>query len=128
MQTFRDFLTWYNNKDVIGFVEALSKMIEFYKSKDLDMMKDGMSVPGLTLKYMFKTMQKDTFFTLIDKKNQDLHKTIKDNICGGPSLVFHRYLFISDIPNDLGLISHVFISEISSIVSYQVYINSGKMI
>ena len=28
MQTFSDFLKWYNNKDVVPTLEAMQKMIE----------------------------------------------------------------------------------------------------
>ena len=33
MKTFKDFLEWYNNLDVIPFVEAIEKMKVFYKNK-----------------------------------------------------------------------------------------------
>ena len=66
-------------------LEALKKMYQFYKNHHIDMFKDGISVPGLTLKYMFQGLK--YYFTLPDKRNKDL----KDNIVGGPSIVFHRY-------------------------------------
>ena len=53
------------------------------------MFKDGISVPGLTLKYMFKDLP--VYFTLTDEKNKDVHQLLKDNIVGGPSIVFHRH-------------------------------------
>jgi hypothetical protein len=37
MKTFKDFIEWYNNLDVSPFVEAIEKMIEFYKLKRLKM-------------------------------------------------------------------------------------------
>ena len=52
MKTFKDFLEWYNNLDVIPFVEAIEKMKVFYKNKKLDLFKDGVSLPGLVLKYL----------------------------------------------------------------------------
>ena len=30
MKSFKDFLMWYNNKDVVSTLEAMQKMIEFY--------------------------------------------------------------------------------------------------
>ena len=53
------------------------------------MFKDGISVPGLTLKYLFNS--KDAQFTLFDRHNADLHTLVKENIVGGPSIIFHRY-------------------------------------
>lgn len=56
MKTFKDFLEWYNNLDVLPFVEAIEKMKEFYKLKRLDIFKDGVSLPGLVLKYLIKVL------------------------------------------------------------------------
>ena len=90
MKTMRDFLIWYNNLDVEPFVEGLGKMADFYKERHIDAFKDGISVPGLTMKYLFKISPEATF-ALFDEKNKDLHQTFKDNLVGGPSIVFHRY-------------------------------------
>ncbi|XP_078601001.1 uncharacterized protein LOC144876010 [Branchiostoma floridae x Branchiostoma japonicum] len=89
MTTMRDFLIWYNNKDVSPMVEAVQKMTEFYQDKGIDMFKDGISVPGLTLKYLFMNLPRDTYFTVPD--NEDVYRLYKDNIVGGPSIIFHRY-------------------------------------
>ena len=90
METFEDYLMWYNSRDVAPFMEALQKQFEFYAHLGLDMFKDGMSVPGLTLKYLFKT-SKSASFTLFDRHNSDLHDLICQNMVGGPSIIFHRY-------------------------------------
>ena len=41
MKSFKDFLMWYNNKDVVPTLEAMQKMIEFYHQKEIDMLKLG---------------------------------------------------------------------------------------
>ena len=56
---------------------------------ELDIFKDGISVSSLTLKYMFQDLP--DYFTLQDEKNKDLYQLYKNNIVGGPSIVFHRY-------------------------------------
>ena len=33
MKNFKDFLEWYNNLDVLPFIEAVEKMKTFYKAK-----------------------------------------------------------------------------------------------
>ena len=38
MQTMRDFLEWYNNRDVEPFCEALQKMSDFWQEKNIDML------------------------------------------------------------------------------------------
>ncbi len=37
--TIKDFLEWYNNLDDLPFVEAVEKMKDFYKLKDLIYLK-----------------------------------------------------------------------------------------
>lgn len=54
METMEDFLIWYNNLDVIPFTQAIEKQKQFYKKYGLDMFKDGISLPGLAEKIMFK--------------------------------------------------------------------------
>ena len=40
MKTFRDFMIWYNNRDVVPFFEAIEKQLLFYKLRHIDMFKD----------------------------------------------------------------------------------------
>ena len=91
MTTMRDYLIWYNNRDVTPFLEAISKQFAFYRDRDIDMFKDGIGVPGLSLLHLFNDLPNDTFFTIFNQTNSDLHKLVKDNIVGGPAIIFHRY-------------------------------------
>ena len=87
----RDYLIWYNNRDVTPFLEAISKQFAFYHDRGIDMFKDGISVPGLSLLHLFNDLPNDTYFTIFNQTNRDLHKLVKDNIVGGPAIIFHRY-------------------------------------
>ena len=91
MTTLRDFLIWYNNRDVVPFLEAIDKQFAFYQQQHIDMFKDGISVPGLTLLYLFNDLPPNTYFTVFNRTNSDLHELVKDNIVGGPAIIFHRY-------------------------------------
>ena len=91
MTTMRDYLVWYNNRDVLPFLEALEKQFVFYQKQNIDMFQGAISVPGLALLYLFNNLPKDTFFTIFNKANSDLHHLVKDNIVGGPAIIFHRY-------------------------------------
>ena len=91
MKTMRDFLMWYNNRYVVPFLDAIDKQFAFYKQQNIDMFKDGVSVPGLTLLYLFNELPPNTFFTVFNQTNSDLHLLVKDNIVGGPAIIFHRY-------------------------------------
>ena len=87
----RDFLVWYNNRDVVPFLQAIDRQFDFYQQRGIDMFKQGISVPGLTLLYLFNDLPEKTYFTIFNEKNKDLHDLVKDNICGGPSIIFYRY-------------------------------------
>ena len=91
MKTMRDFLVWYNNRDVIPFLQAIDKQFAFYQQHNIDMFKDGISVPGLSLLHLFNDLPNDTYFTVFNRTNSDLHELVKDNIVGGPAIIFHRY-------------------------------------
>jgi hypothetical protein len=73
-------------------LEAIDKMYLYYQNQNVDIIKDGISVPCLTLKYMkyiFQDLQ--DYFTIPNEKNKDLYQLYKNTITGGPSIVFHRY-------------------------------------
>ena len=91
MTTMRDYLIWYNNRDVTPFLDAIAKQAGFYKHQNIDMFKDGISVPGLSLLHLFNDLPNDTYFTVFNRTNSDLHELVKDNIVGGPAIIFHRY-------------------------------------
>ena len=91
MTTMRDYLIWYNNRDVTPFLDAIAKQAAFYRDRHIDMFKDGISVPGLSLLHLFNDLPNDTYFTVFNRTNSDLHELVKDNIVGGPAIIFHRY-------------------------------------
>jgi len=88
MKNLKDYLIYYNNLDVVPFVEAIEKMKKFYYEKDLDMFKDAISIPGLANKYMFNSSE-DAKFDLID--NLEDFQIFKRNNVGGPSIIFNRF-------------------------------------
>ena len=91
MTTMRDYLVWYNNRDVTPFLDAIAKQAAFYRDRHIDMFKDGISVPGLSLLHLFNDLPNDTYFTVFNRTNSDLHELVKDNIVGGPAIIVHRY-------------------------------------
>ena len=86
----RDLLIYYNNLDVGPFVEAIEKCVMFYKNEVLDFFKQAFPVSRITNRYLFLQTPSDCYFSLIDKKNADLHQLILDQLVGGPSIVFKR--------------------------------------
>ena len=55
MTTFKDFLQWYNNKDVVPTLEAMQKMVQFYHQKEIDMFKLGCTLPNLANIFLHKS-------------------------------------------------------------------------
>ena len=47
MSSFKDFLRWYNNKDVVLTLEAIRNVIAYYHDEDIDMLKLGCTLPNL---------------------------------------------------------------------------------
>ena len=47
MQTFSDFIKWYNNKDVVPTPAAIQKKIDFYHNRGIDMLKLGCTLSNL---------------------------------------------------------------------------------
>ena len=89
MSTFKDFLIYYNNLDVHPFVQAVEKMQQFYFDHHIDLFKVAVSVPGIARRWLFQTAQDaKASFGLIDDRDDDLYYTIKQNIVGGPSIIF----------------------------------------
>ena len=89
MQTFRQFLEYYNNLDVGPMVKAIEKLQQFYFENNIDLFKIIISVPGVARKILFDSA--DCNFSLFDSQNEDLYRTVKQNIVGGPSIIFNRH-------------------------------------
>ena len=83
MSSFKDFLRWYNNKDVVSFLEALQKMIAFYHDKDIDMLKLGCTLPNLANICLHKST--DAKFFPITEGDKDFWKKFEKML-----LVVHR--------------------------------------
>ena len=91
---FADFVWYYNNADVIGFVEAVNKMITNERGfNKLDMFKDSVSLPGLKRKYLFKNLSSGHYFVSFGKEHKHKHliKLLCENIVGRPSIIFHWF-------------------------------------
>ena len=90
MKTVRDLLVYYNNADCKGFVMALEKQNEFFRSKNLDF-KMAISMPGLAVRRLFQLKDCDAPILLFGEKNKDIYHLVKSQIRGGLSIIFSRY-------------------------------------
>ena len=95
MCTYKDFLRWYNNKGVVPTLEAVQKMLDFYHKKGIDMLKLGCTLPNLAnICFHKSTSAKFYPFTETDK---DLLQKIREDMVGGPSIVFTRKVLVDKI-------------------------------
>jgi hypothetical protein len=62
-----------------------SKLPEY----DLDMFKDAISLPGLAYKMLINCPNAN--FSLFEEQYKHLYYMLKNNIRGGPSIIFNRY-------------------------------------
>ena len=54
MRTFADWLRYYNNLDVAPGLEMLEKMKSFYTERGIDILKDAVSLPGVSMHYVLR--------------------------------------------------------------------------
>ena len=95
MCTFEDFLRWYNNKDVVPTLEAMQKMLTFYHKKGIDMLKLGCTLPNLANICLHKSTSAK-FYPFIET-DKDLLQKIREDMVGGPSIVFTRKAVVDEI-------------------------------
>ena len=89
MKTFKDWVRYYNNLDVAPGLEALQKMKNFYTEKGIDIMKDAVSIPGVSLHYLLRgAIERNAE---LYSPSEETYQMLKEAVVGGPSLVFTRY-------------------------------------
>ena len=54
MQTFKDLLPFYNNLDFEPFLEALESIRHSYTGLRIDILKDAVPLPGVSMKYLLR--------------------------------------------------------------------------
>ena len=86
MSSFKDFLRWYNNNDIVPTLEATQKMIAFYHDKDIDMLKLGCTLPNLANICLHKST--DAKFNRSTEGDTDLLEKNREDVVGGPFIVF----------------------------------------
>ena len=90
MQTFGDWLEYYNNLDVTPFLETIEKMKAFYTDIGVDIFKDAVSLPGVLMKYILRSTSRDFNAPELYAPGPEAYEMLKAAVVGGPSLVFTR--------------------------------------
>ena len=94
MSSFKDFLRWYKNKDYVPTLEAMQKTIAFYHDKGIDMLKLGCTLTNLANIHLHKSI--DAKFYPFTEGDEDLLEKIREDVVGGPSIVFTRKAVVDE--------------------------------
>ena len=94
MSSFKDFLGWYDNKDVVPSLEAMQMMIAFYLDKDIVMLKLGCTLPNWVNICLHKS--NDAKFYSYTGGDKHLLEKFRENVVGGPSIVFTRKAVVDE--------------------------------
>ena len=94
MTSIREFLRWYNNKDVVLTLEAIQKIIAFHHDKDVDMLKLGCTLPNLANICLHKST--DANFYPVTEGDKDLQEKTREDVVGGRSIVFTRKAVVDE--------------------------------
>ena len=90
MQTFGDWLEYYNNLDVTPFLETIEKMKAFYTNIGVDIFKDAVSLPGVSMQYILRRTLRGCNAPELYAPGPEAYEILKAAVGGGPSLVFTR--------------------------------------
>ena len=88
MRIFAEWLHYYNNLDVAPGLEALEKMKSFYTERGIDILKDTVSLPGVSLHYLLRGAIESG--ADLYSPGREAYKMLKRAVVGGPSPVFTR--------------------------------------
>ena len=90
MITFKDFLQWYNNKDVVRTLEAIQKMVQFYHQKEIDMLKLGCTLPNQANICLHKSTNEKIY--PFCESDRDLCDKIREDMTGDHLLCLREKL------------------------------------
>ena len=89
MQTFADWLRYYNDLDVSPGLETLEKLRAFYTDKGTNNLKDAVSLPGVSLHYLSRGTKERG--AELYSPCKEAYAILKEAVVGGQSSVFKRY-------------------------------------
>ena len=89
MQTFADWLCYYNELNVALGLEALEKMRAFYTEKGIDILKDTVNLPGVSLHYLLRgSVERGAE---LYSPCKEVYGMLEEAVSSGQSLLFTHY-------------------------------------
>ena len=86
-QTTGDYLKYYNVQDVVPFLIGVCNYAKEMRSKQVDVVRDAISLPGLAKQILMKHVPHRSLYYIDDPS---VYSTIKRNEVGGQSIIFTR--------------------------------------
>ena len=86
-QTIGDYLKYYNVQDVVPFLIGVCNYAKEMRSKQVDVVRDAISLPGLAKQILMKHVPHRSLYYIDDPS---VYSTIKRNEVGGQSIIFTR--------------------------------------
>ena len=86
-------------------ITATEKMNDYYKEKNVDFMHQAITLPGIAKRICLNSItDPNVEIYLFNQKQQDIYQLFKNNIVGGPSIIYHQnqqvqMSFIRNNPN-----------------------------
>ena len=90
MVTFGDWLKYNNNLDVTAFLETFEKMKSFYTKLGIDIFKDAVLLPGVSMQYILRGTLRRRNPPELYAPGSEAYEMLKAAVVSGPSLVFTR--------------------------------------
>ena len=86
-QTVADYLKYYNIQDVVPFLVGVCNYAKEMRTKKVDVVRDGISLPGLAKQILMKHVPHRSLYYI---DNPELYSTIRQNEVGGQSIIVTR--------------------------------------
>ena len=100
-ETLKDFLLYYNRLDVQPFALAMIQWLKNFhlyqpdgrvnRKEGVDVLKTSIGIPGVARQLMYNSASAQPGFkgfTLFDEQNRDRDDRFRNNIVGGPSVIY----------------------------------------
>ena len=73
-------------------IQAIENISEFYKNIRIDFIHQAISIPGVAMRVCFNSITDPAAeFHIFNSKNKHIYQLFKENIVGGPSIIFNQY-------------------------------------
>ncbi len=102
--------------------EAISETLKFFRKHDIDLLKEVLTLSGAANKIL-QSFRKVVAVFLFPEKQKDLYKLVRQQIVGGPSLVFSRHEKVGESIVDNNLVQSIVGCDANALYLYAIGVN-----